>query len=116
MEILLNAILLKYAGIVVPIGGHDEAREEYHAIIHREVDPKDGVTCHWNWSSRPFERTLEVITRYIVQNRTEVGSIIHSEASEKGNLLSEHEATSTAMTEACKEGRAQMRWRRWYLV
>lgn len=48
VEVVLNAILLKYAGIVFPIGGHDEARKEYHAIIRGEVDLRDGVTCHWN--------------------------------------------------------------------
>ena len=34
-RLLLNAILLKYAGIVAPIGEHDEAREEYLAIKAR---------------------------------------------------------------------------------
>jgi len=34
-RLILNAILLKYAGIVVPIGEHDEERDEYIAIKRR---------------------------------------------------------------------------------
>ena len=40
VEILLNAILLKYAG------KFDEARKKYHTIIRREAGPRNGVTCH----------------------------------------------------------------------
>ncbi|KAL8701118.1 MAG: hypothetical protein Q9201_005083 [Fulgogasparrea decipioides] len=34
-RLILNALLLKYAGIVVPIGEHDEEREEYLGIKRR---------------------------------------------------------------------------------
>jgi len=34
-RLLLNAILLKYAGTVIAFGGNDEAREEYFDIVKR---------------------------------------------------------------------------------
>ena len=41
-RLLLNAILLKYAGIVVPIGEHDEERKEYLDIKRRYTTDCEG--------------------------------------------------------------------------
>ena len=75
MEVLLDAILLKYAGIAVPIEEHDEERKEYLATICPEAEARDGVTCHSTWSCRSFKDTPEAMTRCIVPNGTEVSSV-----------------------------------------
>ena len=49
VKVFLNAIVLKYAGIVLPVGGHGEEREEYLATIFREADTRDGVICSSPW-------------------------------------------------------------------
>ena len=96
VEFLLNAILLRYAGIVIPIGEHDEEREEYLATIRREVDTRDGVTCSSTWSCRPFEDILGALIIFIVRKGIEVSSITPPGAL----TLSEHNARSIAMAQA----------------
>jgi Fic family protein len=41
-RLILNAILLRYAGVVVALGEHDESREEYLAIQQRAGEQMDG--------------------------------------------------------------------------
>lgn len=41
-RLILNAILLKYAGVVVSIGEHDESRDEYIAIQKRAGEQMEG--------------------------------------------------------------------------
>lgn len=41
-RLILNAILLRYAGILVPIGGHDRDRAEYLGIARRASDQMEG--------------------------------------------------------------------------
>ncbi|KAI9793671.1 MAG: hypothetical protein M1816_007566 [Peltula sp. TS41687] len=41
-RLILNAILLKYAGILVPLGEHEEARLEYLGIARRAGDEMEG--------------------------------------------------------------------------
>ncbi|KAI9797806.1 MAG: hypothetical protein M1833_005309 [Piccolia ochrophora] len=41
-RLILNAILLKYAGILVPIGEHDDARAEYLGIARRAGEEMEG--------------------------------------------------------------------------
>jgi hypothetical protein len=41
-RLILNAILLKYAGVVVALGENDESREEYLAIQRRAGEHMDG--------------------------------------------------------------------------
>ena len=81
--VLLNAILLKYAGTAVPI----EERKEYLVTIRREADFRDGVTCPSTWSCRPFEDTPGAMTRYIVPNGTEVSSDVSPGALERKNAF-----------------------------
>ena len=83
MEALLDAILLKCAGIAVPIGEHDEERKEYLATICREAEARDGVTCPSTWSYRSCEDTPGAMMRYIVPNGTEVSSVVSSGALER---------------------------------
>ena len=86
VESLLNAMLLKYAGIVVPIGEHDVERKVYLATIRREEVFRDGVTCPSTWSCRPFEDTPGGMTSYIVPNGpngTEVSSFVSPGALER---------------------------------
>ena len=74
VKFLLNAILLRYAGIVIPIGEHDEEREESLAI-RREADTRGGVICSSTWSYRSFEDILGAVIRCIVPNGADFSSI-----------------------------------------
>ena len=76
VKVFLNAIVLKHAGIVVPIGVQDEEREEYLTTILGEADTRDGVICSSTWLCRPFEDILGATTRFIVLNGTEISPVI----------------------------------------
>ncbi|MBV5323390.1 Fic family protein, partial [bacterium] len=54
-RIILNAILCRYAGIIVPIGEHDEERDEYLGIKRRASQEMEG---HGEYASYVLKRSL----------------------------------------------------------
>jgi Fic family protein len=46
-RLILNAILLKYAGTVVAFGEHDTSREEYYAIVKRAAEDVQDDQCEF---------------------------------------------------------------------